>query len=133
MASFASGFLLANIIEAFAPESDTVDLSPLESFQLWLYFSFWTAPAFVAAICSIPAFFVIVYAEIYGVAKKHYYIIAAMASGWAIDCAVIIFGLDGWPPPIFGLASLAFGWVGGYIYWRFAGQNAGRWRADESP
>ena len=131
MSSFASGFLLGNVMNALVPDSDSVDLSPLDAFLGWLYLTCWMIPATVAAFCFVPAFFIILYAEIYNITKKQYYIIAAMAAGWAIDCIIIIANWERWPP-LFGMASLVFGWVGGYIYWRFAGRHAGHWSIDKT-
>lgn len=129
LAVIAAGITLA--LGVLAPDLPGVEEDPVERAMFFVVAFFATGLAGFFAM--LPALALIALAEGFRIRMFLYYTVAGAALGWlayygsafgisieeTTDIAPVAHGAE---------LVVASGIVGGFVYWLFAGRNAGRWR-----
>jgi hypothetical protein len=129
LAIIAAGLALA--IGVMVPDFVTVTTDPVEHFTFFATSFF--ATGFVGYVAFVPALVLIAIAETFDIRSIFYYAIAGAAIGlfayYGSNISVALENTTDLPPVSFGLQLVAAaGIIGGFVYWLFAGRNAGRWK-----
>jgi hypothetical protein len=129
LAIVAAGFALA--IGVMVPDVVTVTTDPVEHFTFFAVQFF--ATGFVGFVAFVPALVLIAIAETFDIRSIFYYTLAGAAIGlfayYGSNISVALENTTDLPPVSFGLQLVAAaGIIGGFVYWLFAGRNAGRWK-----
>ena len=129
VAIMAAGITLA--IGIIAPDWAGIDADPFERVSFFIVSFF--ATSFVGAVSILPAALLIVVSEAARLRSFLYYgvggALVGLASYYGSDISVRLENTTDVAPVGNALQlAAAAGIVGGLVYWRIAGRNAGRWR-----
>ena len=129
LAIVAAGFALA--LGVMLPDVVTLSTDPVEHFTFFAASFF--ATSFVGYVAFVPALVLIAIAETFNIRSIFYYAIAGAGIGlfayYGSNISVAVENSTDMPPVAFSLQLVAAaGIIGGFVYWLFAGRNAGRWK-----
>jgi hypothetical protein len=129
LAIVAAGFALA--LGVMLPDVVTLSTDPVEHFTFFAASFF--ATSFVGYVAFVPALVLIAIAETFNIRTIFYYAIAGAGIGlfayYGSNISVAVENSTDMPPVAFSLQLVAAaGIIGGFVYWLFAGRNAGRWK-----
>ena len=129
LAIVAAGLALA--LGVMLPDVVTLSTDPVEHFTFFVASFF--ATSFVGYVAFVPALVLIAIAETVNIRTIFYYAIAGAGIGlfayYGSNISVAVENSTDMPPVAFSLQLVAAaGIIGGFVYWLFAGRNAGRWK-----